>query len=190
MKPLLKWGNRILTVLIILFIVSVAALVLSNKLTNQESGIFGYQLKTVLSGSMEPGIQTGSIIAIKSVDEEESKKFQAGDVITFQDEDKKLISHRIADVTMTDSGVKYTTKGDNNDAADIEPVLPNNVVGEYQGLTVPYVGYLIHFAQSPNGILLLMIVPGVILLGYSAFTIWSMLRKLENKNQSNSLEMK
>lgn len=30
-----------------------------------EPQVFGYQLKTVLSGSMEPEIKTGSIIAVK-----------------------------------------------------------------------------------------------------------------------------
>jgi len=174
--------------LLIVFIVLVAALVVTNQLTNT-SGIFGYQLKTVLSGSMEPGIQTGSIIAIEAVDNEESTEFQKDDIITFINDDEQLVTHRIIDVAENESGVTYTTKGDNNDTADTEPVLSSNIVGEYQGFTIPYLGYLVNFAQSPNGILLLMIVPGVFMLLYSGFTIWSTLRKLE-KNQRKSLEAK
>lgn len=177
-----------MSALLIVFIVLVAALVVTNQLTNT-SGIFGYQLKTVLSGSMEPGIQTGSIIAIEAVDNEESTEFQKDDIITFINDDEQLVTHRIIDVAENESGVTYTTKGDNNDTADTEPVLSSNIVGEYQGFTIPYLGYLVNFAQSPNGILLLMIVPGVFMLLYSGFTIWSTLRKLE-KNQRKSLEAK
>ena len=47
--------------------------------------------------------------------------------------------------------VLYKTKGDNNDGEDINPVLSKNVVATYTGVTVPYIGYFINFAQSKNG---------------------------------------
>lgn len=190
MKALLKWLNRIVSSIFILLIISVAAVILSNKLTDGEAGIFGYQLKTVLSGSMEPDIQTGSIIAIKSINEKASQNLQINDVITFSNPDNQLITHRIVDVTSNDSGVFYTTKGDNNNTADIAPVSPDNIVGQYQGFTIPFIGYLIQFAQSPNGIILFMITPGFVMLAYSVFTIWRTLRNLENTDRSNALETK
>ena len=39
--------------------------VISSKASGGEPQVFGYQLKTVLSGSMEPAFNTGSIIAVK-----------------------------------------------------------------------------------------------------------------------------
>lgn len=97
------------------------------------------------------------------------------------EEDNKLITHRITEVKETGSGVLYTTKGDNNNAVDSNPVLADNVVGAYEGFTIPYVGYVGSFAQSPNGSIVFMIVPGILMLGYSGFTIWRALRKLEEK---------
>ncbi len=63
---------------------------------------------------------------------------------------------------MTKSGdhVMYKTKGDNNDAPDLEPVLSENVVAEYKGFTVPYIGYFMNFMNSKNGALM-FIIPGV-----------------------------
>lgn len=184
-----KWANRFVTSILMILLVSVAGMVLSTKLTGGEPEVFGYQLKTVLSGSMEPSIQTGSIIAVKSIGEEEKATFQTGDVITFTEENR-LVTHRISDVISTDSGVHYTTKGDNNHAPDSNPVLAENIVAEYNGFTIPYVGYFLHFAQSPNGSILFMIIPGVLMLGYSLFTIWNTLRQVEEKHKSKTLDVK
>ncbi|WP_010531349.1 signal peptidase I SipW [Lentibacillus jeotgali] len=181
----LKWTNRIVTAVLIILLISLAALVISIKLAGGEPEVFGYQLKSVLSGSMEPGIQTGSLIAVKSVDEGEKSNFQEGDVITFVSEEDNLITHRITEVAETDSGVVYTTKGDNNNAPDSSPVLAEDVVGLYTGFTIPYAGYVANFAQSPNGSILFMIIPGILLIGYASFTIWRTLRKLDDSVKSS-----
>lgn len=188
-RNLLKWVNRAVSTVLMVLLVSVALMVVFTKLSGGDPEVFGYQLKTVLSGSMEPGIQTGSVIAVRSVDGNERANFQNGDVITFMEEENKLITHRITEVTTTDSGVLYTTKGDNNNAVDASPVLAENVMGVYSGFTIPYIGYLIHFAQSPEGSALLLILPGILLFGYSIFTIWRTLNILEKK-QKETAEVK
>ncbi|WP_235792071.1 signal peptidase I SipW [Virgibacillus salidurans] len=189
-KMIVKWTNNVVTGILMILLISVGTLVISTKITGGQPEIFGYQLKSVLSGSMEPGIQTGSIIAMKSADEEEKSNFQAGDVITFMGEEGNLITHRITETASTDSGVVYTTKGDNNNAPDSAPVLAENVVGSYNGFTIPYAGYIINFAQSPNGSLLFMILPGVLLIGYSAITTWRALANMEDREKSSTAEVK
>lgn len=139
------------------------------KFSGGEPQVFGYQFKTVLSGSMEPDIKTGSIIAVKPGGD--MTRFKENDVITFKEEDEKLITHRIIEVTESSENTLYRTKGDNNNAPDLNPVLSDNVVAHYTGFTVPYVGYFISFAQSQNGAFLLLI-PGILLLCYSGFIIW------------------
>lgn len=170
-----KWVNNIVTGILMILLISVATVVVISKASGGEPQIFGYQIKTVLSGSMEPGIQTGSIIAVKLAEDKNS--FKEGDVITFQEEEI-LITHRITEVVESGDSVLYRTKGDNNNAEDMNPVLSDNVVAEYAGFTVPYVGYFINFSQSKNGALLLLI-PGFLLLIYSAFTIWKVLSVIE-----------
>lgn len=187
-RKVMKWLNRMVTSILMVLLIGVALLVISTKLSGGEPEVLGYQLKTVLSGSMEPGIQTGSIIAVQKVTD--GSIFKKGDVITFMEEENKLITHRITDITETGNGVLYTTKGDNNNAADRNPVLAENVVGVYSGVTVPYIGYLISFAQSPNGAIVFLIFPGVIMLGYAGFTIWRALRELEDKDKTKIAEAK
>lgn len=182
----LKWINRIVTSILVLLLVSVAGIVLSTKLTNGEPEVFGYQLKTVLSGSMEPIIQTGSIIAVKSVNDVERENLQKGDVITFIEENR-LVTHRIVELIQTDSRIQYITKGDNNNAPDTNPVLAENVKAVYNGFTIPQMGYFINFAQSPNGSILFMIIPGFLLLGYSILSILKTLRHLEDKYKNNPI---
>ncbi|MGG0716560.1 signal peptidase I [Robertmurraya massiliosenegalensis] len=179
MKRVAKWASNLVTIVLFLIFVLVLFLVISSKASGGEPQIFGYQLKTVLSGSMEPGIKTGSIIAVKPGGD--MTRFKEGDVITFQEERNILITHRVTEVINNGNQVMYRTKGDNNNAEDINPVLSNNVVAEYNGFTVPYIGYFIDFAKSKNGSVFLLILPGVLLLGYAFYTIWQTLRMIENK---------
>lgn|SRR5690606_25692314 len=175
-KKIFSFINHLTTVVLFLLLASMLFFVISSKASGGEPEIFGYQLKTVLSGSMEPGIKTGSIIAVKPGGD--MTRFKQDDVITFMEEDGKLITHRITEVIASGDSVMYRTKGDNNNAEDINPVLSENVLAEYTGFTIPYVGYFISFSQSQNGAFLLLI-PGILLIGYAGITIWRAIREIE-----------
>lgn len=175
-KKVMKWVSNLVTAVLMVLLIGMGALVMVTKLSGEEPQVFGYQIKTVLSGSMEPEIRTGSVIAVKLAEEKEH--FKKGDVITFQTEENILITHRVTEVVKSGESVMYRTKGDNNNAEDMEPVLSQNVVAEYTGKTVPYLGYFISFAQSKNGAFLLL-VPGFLLLLYSGFTIWRAISQIE-----------
>lgn len=189
MKKFFKVLNGIVSTVLMITLIGVAALVFVNKASGGEPQVFGYELKTVLSGSMEPGIQTGSVIAVEPIDGDDRNNLKEGDVITFMESDDKLITHRIIEVNDTENGVIYTTKGDNNKAPDSNPVLAENVVAVYNGFTIPYVGYIAEFSSSPNGIIALLIVPGFLLLGYSAFTVWRAIRELDKMNKKAEVEI-
>lgn len=186
LKQVKKWVSRITTYLLLAALIVMAVVVVTSKASGGEPEIAGYQLKTVLSGSMEPGIQTGSLIAVKP--DGDMKRFKDGDVITFMDEEEKLITHRITEVMASGEQVMYRTKGDNNNAEDLEPVLSENVVAKYTGFTIPYLGYLVNFAQSRNGAFLLLI-PGILLLCYSGLTIWRTLGEIEKQNKKGDQKL-
>lgn len=184
-KRIFKAINHIITILLFVLLISMTFFVISSKASGGEPEVFGYQLKTVLSGSMEPGIKTGSIIAVKPGGDK--TRFQSGDVITFQEEDGRLVTHRVTEAFESGGNVLYRTKGDNNNAEDLNPVLSQNVVAEYTGFTIPYVGYFVNFAQSRNGAFLLLI-PGFLLLIYSGITIWRAIREIEIPKNNSSKE--
>lgn len=176
----MKFISDVTTVLLFMLLCFTVFTVVSSKIVGSEPNIFGYQLKTVLSGSMEPEIQTGSIIAIKPSDD--GTQYKRGDVITFTTKDDILITHRIVEVK--GDGSQYITKGDNNDAPDLDPVLASQVVGEYTGFIIPYVGYLTIVTSSRLGAALLLVLPGLLLLGYAVVTIWRGLQRVEVPTES------
>ncbi|MCC3378215.1 signal peptidase I SipW [Paenibacillus farraposensis] len=176
-----KWLRNALTFLMVAAFITVAGSVVMSKMSGSEPNFYGYQLKTVLSGSMEPSILTGSIVAIKPGGD--MTRFTAGDVITFRAGEKKLITHRIIEVTRNKltGQLLYRTKGDNNDAADLEPVDPANITGVYTGFTVPYAGYALNFAGTKLGNVTLLIIPGVLLFLYALASLWKTISALEDK---------
>jgi signal peptidase I len=151
--------------------------VVSSKASGGEPNFLGYQLKTVLSGSMEPTFMTGSVIAVKPV--ENAVNLKKDDIITFKESEDKLITHRIIDVNKSGDQTMYVTKGDNNRSKDSNPVLAPNIVAKYSGFTVPYVGYFLDYAKSKNGTALLLILPGLLLLAYSVITIFKAIKELD-----------
>ncbi|KYG26344.1 signal peptidase I SipW [Bacillus gaemokensis] len=186
MKLFLKIVSNIVSFVLFITMVTLAFFVISSKASGGEPTIMGYQFKTVLSGSMEPTFYTGSIIAISPT--KDGSKYQKGDVITFKDKEEKIITHRIIKVNNVNGKVTYETKGDNNNGADLEAVLAENVLGKYEDITVPYVGYGLDYANSKAGAALLLIVPGILLLGYSAFSIFGAIRQIDNEKKSKSTD--
>ncbi|WP_428909047.1 signal peptidase I SipW [Niallia sp. Krafla_26] len=183
MKKVLKITSNLITLLLFAVLVLMAFLVISTKASGGEPQAFGYQFKSVLSGSMEPTFLTGSIIAVEPVEGEDKKNLKEGDVITFVDSEERLITHRIIGIEKSGEHVMYQTKGDNNNTADMEPVLSDNVQAVYADITIPYIGYFIDFAQSKEGGALLLIIPGLLLLVYSGFSIFKGLRELDPKDK-------
>lgn len=186
-RKILRAITNITTTLILILLLCTVFAVILTKAAGEEPSLFGYQLKTVLSGSMEPEIPTGSIISIQPVDD--PTRFEEGDVVTFRTRDEILVTHRIIEIK--GDGQQYVTQGDNNNGPDIEPVLAENIVGEYTGFHIPYVGYVLDYANSKQGAVLLLILPGLLLIGYSIVTIWRTLRLLEtSKDRETAVDGK
>ncbi|MFA9558128.1 signal peptidase I SipW [Evansella sp. AB-rgal1] len=177
LKVTKKIASGLVTVTLFTTLVFMVFVVLMTKASGGEPEIFGHKIMTVLSGSMEPEFKTGSVIAVKPGGD--LTRFQKDDVITFMEADNKLITHRVVEVVHSGNHVMYKTKGDNNNAADRELVLSDNVVAEYTGFTIPYVGYIGSFAQSREGGALLLLIPGLLLIIYAGTTIWQAISELE-----------
>lgn len=145
----------------------------------------GYKTLVVLSGSMEPKIHTGSIVAIKP-----EKEYNVGDVITFGENTKTKAptTHRIFEIK-DDNGTKtYTTKGDANNAPDQKPVTQSEIIGKVL-FSVPYVGYGVAATQKPIGFMLIIIVPAVIIIYDEALNIKKeILKKMDYKRRAKKKE--
>lgn len=161
----LKWLGRTMNIILVSMLLVVFTMVITNVTSNGEPTIFGQELKVVYSGSMEPEIQTGSVIGINQ--NYDVRNLAEGDIIMFQEDNQTFVTHRIIDVLNNDGQLMFRTKGDNNDAADANAVLPENIYGKFGGINVPYIGYVMDFANSSMGIMLLLVIPGLWLIGWS-----------------------
>ncbi|NGP44504.1 signal peptidase I [Bacillaceae bacterium SIJ1] len=161
-------------------VITVAIMFILTKAGQGEASLFGYQFKVVLSGSMEPTMQTGSVIAVEPVKSDADIGVQ--DIVTFITPEEQLVTHRI--IEERSEGV-FLTKGDNNDAADAELLRSENITATYAGFTIPLLGYLIMFMKSNWGPVVMLIVPGIILIAHAIFTAWSIIRELERKAKGN-----
>ena len=80
--------------------------------------LFGLQVYTVLSGSMEPTYHTGSLIYVKKVD---PYTIRDGQVITFMLDENTIATHRVVGVVPDEEDstvVRFRTKGDANETED------------------------------------------------------------------------
>jgi signal peptidase I len=183
-KKVWKITSNFITIVLFLLLIFMIFVVVSSKASGGEPNFLGYQLKTVLSGSMEPTFKTGSIIAIKPSNN--PTEYKKGDIITFKKDESTIVTHRVIEVIKNNSGdILYKTKGDNNEDADVEPVLSQNVLAKYTGFTIPYLGYLVDFSKSKIGTALLLIIPGFILLIYSIVTVLGVIKEIDKTNKSN-----
>lgn len=119
-----------------------------------------YKLFTVLSGSMEPTIKTGSIVIIKPQD-----NYKKGDIITFQDlnKPKTTITHRLQEIKKGETETVFITKGDANKAPDVNHITKKQILGKTL-FSVPYIGFPVNFAKTKEGLILLIIVPAIIII--------------------------
>jgi len=127
----------------------------------------GLKIKIVQSGSMEPAIKTGALVVIKP-----SGVYKEGDIITFGKDTKTEVptTHRIVGVRVESGKTLYQTKGDANDATDMQEVASGEVIGKVL-FSLPYVGYILDFAKKPFGFILIIGIPAAMIIYDEAMKI-------------------
>ncbi|MGM0439091.1 MAG: signal peptidase I [Patescibacteria group bacterium] len=117
------------------------------------SAFLDYDLKAVVSGSMEPEISVGSLVVIVPED-----NLEVGDIITFR-KGKNLVTHRV----VSRQNDTYITAGDANDTTDPKPVDKESVVGEV-AFSIPFLGFFIQGVQTPLGFTIFIFIGLLIIL--------------------------
>jgi len=173
MKYIKITKNVVYGLLIAALIVIVGGVVLSRFDTP-----FSYRLFSVESGSMEPDIHVGSVVAVIA-----RSDYTVGDVITFRPSgSKSTVTHRIAEA-QTDSNteqIHYTTKGDANSANDVSTISKSQIIGAVV-FSIPLLGYPVMFAQTQMGFVMLIIIPSTIIVYHEVLEIKKEMTKIIKK---------
>ena len=94
--------------------------------------------------SMEPTLSVDDLVIVR-----EAEHYEVGDVVVYQS-GQSLVIHRIVQIDET----AVITKGDANNMED-SPVAVSEIKGRMVGV-IPGVGRVVHFLQSPMGIILIL----------------------------------
>jgi signal peptidase I len=126
--------------------------------------VFGYRTLTVISGSMEPTLGTGSVVIDEVISPLEARP---GDILTFNDPHRKrLLTHRLRNMRVEGGTAYMVTQGDANDAPERWSVPLRGEVGRV-AYHVPKLGYardLISRREVRLGLLGAVLLLGALLL--------------------------
>lgn len=164
-KALSILGIILCVILIPLLFINLTIIVKSFVYPNEVPSFLGYKPFIVLSNSMVPTIQIGDLVLDKTVN---TDTLAVGDIISYREGSTTVITHRI--ISINDSGGvrQFTTKGDNNNTADSNPVLQSDVEGKMI-TSVHNVGNAALFMQTKPGMLIFIVLPLVLLACFELF---------------------
>jgi signal peptidase I len=159
-------ARRTLTIVTWGVVACAAAVMLAIGLPN----LLGYKSFTVMSGSMEPAIGTGAVVVERPIAPREAR---VGDVVTFKDPEGtgRLITHRVTSVRVRGGTAQFVTQGDANNTPERWNVPADGSIGRV-AYDVPKIGYVMVYAGSKHGRLLLFALPVLLLAGYELVRIW------------------
>ncbi len=173
-------GVLLCVIFIPVIILNVIMIVRSYADPDHVPSVFGYSPVIVLSGSMSPVFEAGDMIVLSKTD---PNVLVPGDIVCYM-EDETVITHQIIEVQKKEDGSPlYITQGTANDMEDPSPVSPEQVQGIYTGMRFPGIGNLAVFLQTPQG--MLIFIGGPILL----MLLWDVLRRVgQNRREKAERE--
>lgn len=181
-------GNALFFCLLALMVVLVFSMVQS-RLRGGPPQVAGHQMYIVLSGSMSPAFDAGSLAFVQPLP---TRDIAVGDIITFRSAGggDTLTTHRVVQVN-SEGGLTFTTRGDANDVNDLYPVPAADVVGKVN-YALPYAGYIMSFGQTKTGIISLVMVPGILIIIFELRNLFRLAgewetEKAEKKKKDNSI---
>jgi len=131
--------------------------------------IGNYSFLQVEGNSMYPSIKNGDLIVI---DRRIKSKYEVGDIVSFISNDGSIITHEIIEIKESNGNYSYFTKGENNNYQDNDHREIKQIIGEYEGVRIPLLGYVVRFGSSTVGYILLVIVPLLLIFIYAASELY------------------
>lgn len=158
-------GSILCVLLIPILIINVTLIVKSYVNTDEVPTFGGWCPLIVLTDSMLPEISSGDLIICQEIEAEDVK---VRDVISFFDpagSGTSVVTHRVIEIIEENGQLKFRTRGDNNNTEDTELVPAENLVGIYRS-RVAGAGNVAMFLQTTPGLILCVVLPLVLLIGY------------------------
>lgn len=184
-KNILVWCVVIIAVAMMIFtIVSV------NTFNRSDRSLFGYQAYIVTTDSMSAtDFNSGDLILVKEV--EDATTLQPGDIITYISQNTEsygeTITHKIRSVTTDANGnLGFITYGTTTDSDDETIVTAPYILGKHEK-TIPKLGTFFNFLKTPQGYIVCIFVPFVLLILYQGINTIRLFQRYK-REQMEELE--
>jgi signal peptidase I len=154
--------------LILVFIAVIAFFLIQDQLSDDPPTIAGYEIYVHMNDSMKPEFAAGSLILVRDID---AASIMLGDVVTFHSEvdPDEVRASRVVGVNRED-GLSFVTRPDAAAVNDPAPVPEAKVIGKVTN-TIPFIGHLIDYAQTREGVIMLVFIPGLLIIVYQLVKI-------------------
>lgn len=162
-------------------IINITLIIRSSTNKDEVPSVGGYLPLIVLTDSMYPEIKSGDLIICHTIDAGDVRE---NDVIAFFDpagNGTSVVTHRVVGIENEDGKLFFRTKGDNNNTEDRDPVPSENLVGIYK-TRIPGAGNIAMFMQTTTGLIVCVVLPVILLVGYDIIRR----RLYERKNRSDT----
>ena len=182
-KALTIVGIVLCVILIPMLIINCTLIIKSFINKDEVPNIGGVLPLIVLTDSMAPDIMSGDIIICQQTDPE---TIVVGDDIAFFDpagNGTSIVTHRVIEIVEEDGQKYFRTKGINNNTEDRVLVPMDKLVGKYTGIRIPGAGHIALFMQSTPGLIVCVVVPIILLVGYDMIR-----RRMYEKSKGNDME--
>lgn len=150
LRKILRWNERSETWKTVFTLTTVVLVTLSGYATFAMAMGTSTPLVVVTSGSMEPTLYRGDLLAIQTCSEDQ---IAVNDIIVFRADwnPETPIVHRVIEIIEDENeGLLFVTKGDNNHANDRDYRMIEDILGVVV-FTVPLIGHVSLFLQTTEG---------------------------------------
>lgn len=178
LKSILVWTAVVIAVFMMIFtIVSVSIF------DRNDRNIFGYKTFIVLSDSMaKTHFDAGDLVVLKEVD---PATLEEGDIITFVSQNEEnfneVVTHMIKKKTYDESGNPgFVTYGTTTGKEDATIVTYPYIKGQYQ-FHLPKVGHFFNFLKTPQGYIVCIFIPFMILILYQGLNCIRLFRRYKSE---------
>ncbi|MGH7642660.1 MAG: signal peptidase I [Candidatus Dormibacteria bacterium] len=193
-NPTVRIVEWVLALVVILLVVVAVFLAVALRHTSTgQTTIFGRPVFSVASGSMAPTFDTGDLIVDQPISRSAAEHLHKGQIITFNTASltagrpSLVVTHRIYEVVERpersgSQNVSYRTKGDANNAPDLDLVSPTAILGVYQQ-RVPFGGYVLSTLHQPITFAVLIMLPVIYLVEEEVRRRWVRLGEQEARRK-------
>jgi len=138
-------------------------------LTVAASLLCGQRAVVVLSGSMEPVFSPGDVLIERSI---EPSRVQVGQIVTFHEPGTdRMLTHRVRTIESRGAQLVFTTKGDADNSVQRWAIGRDGQLGQ-PVQAIPKIGYLVTFAKTPLGLIVVVLLPLLLVAGLELVRIW------------------